>query len=675
MTTYYIDPDNGNDANAGTAWGAGNAWKTIKRGATAARIAAGDVIRIAKSPDPASIGNATWTNLSKTVTLASALTANIDLCNSSWAASADVTASTPTTYRKEGSNNVQLVLAAGFSTGKIGYRAIGSTLDLSGYTKVSLRYRQSVALAAGVIKLCLCSDASGDTIVDEFVIPAIETAQINAFIPMTIAKGSALGSSIQSVALYAISDPGTPTLQIDNIIACNDFSHTSLISKNSAATGGSEGWYPIQSINDTTVLIDNGPATIATAGRGYYGTTETVTTYRRECFRTVTTTDCAVQDSGMSGSLIEFQGGYNTSSGDQDGETFFDTGSGLGAGIDLTSKNYVLLNRLNMVRALNGIKLSVSTYCQVTAHTLSGNGDDGVSILNSVGNTVTISNCINNIGSGCDMATTAVYGHTITIGKACNNIQQGLSMASAMKNIIAITDACNNAASNLYLGAISYDDLISITNSKNSGAYALEFISLSKNNFIVGMTTSNNTSGAINHASLGNNFLRNCTLGESTKVAGQVAWGNSQLACQNQDGTSNSIIYTDYGTMQMQASVRHTASDVAWQLSPTNANRSAYYPLELPIAQIVVNSGSEVTVTCWFRRSNTGITGRLFCRGLQLSGVDTDVIDTMTADADTWEQLSIAFTPTEAGVIEILAQAYGGTSYSVYIDDFDYSQA
>ena len=211
MTIYYIDPGNGNDANDGTSWAA--AWKTIKTGATAARIAPGDVIRIAKSPDPVGIGSATWTNLSKTVTLATALTANIDLCNAAWTASANVTASLPSTYRKEGTNNVQLLVASAFTTGKIGYRNLGTTLDLSGYTRVSLRYRQSVVLAANMIKLCLCSDASGDVIVDEFIIPAIESAQINAFIPLTLAKGAALGSAIQSVALYALSDPGTPTIQ------------------------------------------------------------------------------------------------------------------------------------------------------------------------------------------------------------------------------------------------------------------------------------------------------------------------------------------------------------------------------------------------------------------------------------------------------------------------------
>lgn len=45
MTTYYIDGVNGNDANAGTAEGAGNAWATFGK-ACAAPVAAGDIVYI-----------------------------------------------------------------------------------------------------------------------------------------------------------------------------------------------------------------------------------------------------------------------------------------------------------------------------------------------------------------------------------------------------------------------------------------------------------------------------------------------------------------------------------------------------------------------------------------------------------------------------------------------------
>ena len=70
-----------------------------------------------------------------------------------------------------------------------------------------------------------------------------------------------------------------------------------------------------------------------------------------------------------------------------------------------------------------------------------------------------------------------------------------------------------------------------------------------------------------------------------------------------------------------------------------------------------------------------GITGSLVCRGGQIAGVSSDVTASMTVGADTWEQVQIQFTPSAAGVVEIEAWAYGGTTYSVYVDDLSVSQA
>jgi len=46
----------------------------------------------------------------------------------------------------------------------------------------------------------------------------------------------------------------------------------------------------------------------------------------------------------------------------------------------------------------------------------------------------------------------------------------------------------------------------------------------------------------------------------------------------------------------------------------------------------------------------------------------------MTAAADTWEQISLTFTPTEIGVVEIISECYGGSSYTGYVDDLSITQ-
>ena len=183
--------------------------------------------------------------------------------------------------------------------------------------------------------MCLCSDTAGDTIVDIFFIPAIPST--NRYLPLTLTKdgGGNLGSSIQSIAIYADTDPGTPTIYLDDIITCttDGLNLQSLISKNSLAQGGTEGWYGLQSINGTTLLLDNDTNTLASAGRGYSGDTETVATYKRETIKTdisasATSGVQTIQDNG-----VTYLGGWDISTTTQDGETFFDGLNCYGYGI------------------------------------------------------------------------------------------------------------------------------------------------------------------------------------------------------------------------------------------------------------------------------------------------------------------------------------------------------
>ena len=51
----------------------------------------------------------------------------------------------------------------------------------------------------------------------------------------------------------------------------------------------------------------------------------------------------------------------------------------------------------------------------------------------------------------------------------------------------------------------------------------------------------------------------------------------------------------------------------------------------------------------------------------------TDVTSSITVGADTWEQVSVNFTPTRDGIAKIEAHAYGGTTHSVYVDDLSVS--
>jgi len=646
------------------------AWKTITSGATAARIAPGDIIRIAKSPIPTSIGNATWTNLSKTVTLASAQTLTVDNCETKWNenGSGDCTCSAVAvaTDAKQGSYCMKFLMDAAVQTGimQAFYKISDSGIDFSAYQKLSFWIKNEEAIADGESwYICLCSDVAGATVVDTFKVPAIpSTAQ---WLPLTLTKegGGNLGAAIKSVAVWTGTTAPTASkyIYLDNIIACttSGLNLQSLISKTTTEQGGTEGWYGIQSIDGVTILLDNNTATKANSGRGYYtsGTSpETVPTYKRETTKTAlaataSTSVQATQEEGNYGLNTEYQGGYNTATNEQTGETFFDGLNGFGNGI-YNSLNYQTINRINTIRYNNGLYI------------------------------ISFQNYINNLFSF-----------------NCNSGIYVSSNSSTYENIIC----CNNIY-NIILGAIeSTNNLFNTVISRNSTNHSVFFYSLFSYNIINNLTVNNNITGINFGADINspkNNLIKNlisdanvtaitlsnrgtnndvikASFTEASPVYINLGVINNRLSINSYNG-GGVYCALNYGLIVSQSTTRHTASGVAWQMSPTNVVRNAGYPLELSIAKIAVAASSEVTVKAWCKLSHASDIGaKLICKGGQISGVATDVTDTKTADTD-WEELSISFTPTEAGVVEIVAQAYwlaNAASQSVYFDDLTVTQA
>jgi len=661
MATFYLDYELGSDAGTGADWA--NAWKTITLGATAARIAPGDIIRIAKSPAPTSLGvTGIWTNLSRTVTLASALTAVIEDCEDAWVASANVTATISTT-NKLGTNSCSLAIAAGFTTGIVAYEALASSTDFSAYQQVSFWIRSSVAIAAGVLTLDLCSDTAGATPVNTIAIPAIPG--INRWQVVTVDTAGALGNAIQSVSINAISDPGIPTILIDNIIACkakasaNSLTLSSLISKNSAEQGGTEGWFGIQSISGTTVILDGDTNTEAGVGRGYSGTTETVTTYKRETIKTAVASASStvaqdVVDSGTVGNNIQFQGGWNVATTVQEGETFFDGQNGFGYGLQLSTQSFITLNYLNFCRYDRGLVFANS----------------------SNNNTITTLSNANNNSTGIYFGT--AYNNILTtISNINNNSASGMQIVTGGNNtIITLTNANSNSANyGIYFDRSNNNTIVTLTNANNN-VYGVGF-SIGSNNRIKTLSTSGNGIAGIQTITGSVNYLFNALIAEATEVTTGTTFSNDRVFSNKHDQTAdNHWIFTDGGTINSQTTIRHTASGVAWRLSPTSTNRSSTYPLDVSIAKIAVAANALVTVKCWFYKSSAaGITAKLVCRGGQIAGVASNVEATAADVLNTWEELTITFTPTEAGVVEIEAWAYGGTAESVYVDDMTITQA
>jgi hypothetical protein len=251
MTVYYLDFENGNDANTGLSFA--QRWKTLTAGATAARIAPGDEIRIMASPLQSSIGSATWTDNSDTVVLAAPVTQDIDDGSVLWTAAANVSTSISTTNYREGTQAANISVTATFTTGRCAHRATG-LLDLSAYQQISFWVRLSASLAS-MFELRLCTDTAGATAVHTIPIPALAGSN---WYRVTWNNNAPLNAAIQSVALYAVADPSTVAVVLDNIIACKAAASADSLTLDSliAPTSDNDGpWYSIQSIRGTTVKL------------------------------------------------------------------------------------------------------------------------------------------------------------------------------------------------------------------------------------------------------------------------------------------------------------------------------------------------------------------------------------------------------------------------------------
>ena len=772
MTTFYLDYEGGNDANAGTSFA--TRWKTITSGALGTRIAPGDTIRVMASPDPTSIGDATWTgggrpasiNIASStnaapillvtqsihglvpgdyvsvvghtintnangiwkvgatpslntlqllqidgsnttgngtggpngtvtkvtnciVKTATPLVQNIALCGGlgqkqAWTgATANITSGINTTFYREGYGCASIEIGSLFTTGKAAYYTLPATLDLSAYQQVSfwVRLNTGSLLPAGSAYIALCTDTLGATVVHQCPIPA--QGATNVWLPVTVNLGTNLNAAIRSVALYVATDGGTQGFLIDNIVACkasasaDSVSLTSLVSKSDGT--GDEAWYAIQSINYDAIMLANNntqPPTNSTV-KGYNGTSETVTTYKRQTIKTdvvgTTVPVQSVQDAGTAGNPITFSGGWNrTDMSTRTGQTWFDGQNGAGYGLYISGRTYITCDRLNFCRYNLGLNVDgvsdglsvVSTY--ITAST--------------TGVTVGSSFCyfgdvwVNNNSTGISITGTGNY---VTNLKTCENESAGgaslTGFATTISSLIGgnTGGSSTNAVVSMGLAEATIGSA-TITRSPLCPAFRL---STSGASLTVNGGSSSGSLNTVTIVSGGVARFNNFTMGEATEVAALTLSRAYVYSNRHDDTDYNSWQWQGSGTINQQTSVVDSPATSSWKMNPTTASATATTPLWLKLGTVVCGAGSLVTVTARMRRSNTGLTMRIICPGGQISGVSSDVISDMTAAADTWETLTITFTPTKAGGVDIYAHAFGGTTFSGYVCNLTASQA
>ena len=768
MATFYLDQDGGNDANNGTTFAL--RWKTISSGATAARIAPGDTIRIMASPDPTSIGSATWTgggrpgsvNISSStnatpivitttvshnlvtgdyvvvtghttntnangvwlvgatpasnrftilqidgtnttgngvgaggnatnadnlvVKTASPLVQNIALCGGAgqkpaWTASANVTTTQNTAGWKEGNLSTAINVAVAFTTGKAAYYTLPATLDLSAYQQVTFWVFLSVGTvgAAGQTYLALCTDTTGDTVVHQCDIPPLGAT--NVWVPVTVNLGTNLNAAIRSVAFYVVTDLGAQTFRLDNIVACKAASSAdsvtlnSLISKSDGT--GDEGWYAIQSINYDVIMLANANSenSQSTNIRGYNGTTETVTSYKRETTKTtplssVPSLAANLNDSGTSGNLITYSGGWNrTDMSTQTGQTWYDGSNGVGVGLRCLGIVFSQIDRLNFCRYTTGVLFN-STTSDITLGSIyvTAISDIGINVASQVVRLNVSSLWVNNNSNGMNL--NGISSTITDVKLVANNSAGGINFDGGRYHTVGSLIGGNNGTGTSN-GDILFNQCFNctvgtatLTNGPGNGI-------VSGGNAFSNSVNGGSTSGHAQGVLVNSNselYLNNFTINEATEVNTGSFVPGFVYANRLDDTDNNSWVFqVGIGTVNQQTSVVDSPATTSWRMRPTTTTATANSPLLLKLGTVVCAASSAVTVTARMQRDNTGLTMRLICPGGQISGVSNNVSSDMTAAANTWETVTITFTPTKAGAVDIYAHAFGGTTFSGYV--------
>lgn len=669
MTIRYLDIEDGNDSNGGLSFATRK--KTISSVTTGA--AAGDVIRVMASPGPNDIGSCTWADNSRNITIPAGLVKLIDDCATAWTVSTNVTAVAPTANRKSSTASAGVNVLTAFTTGKAAYRTLAAPLDLSAFSFVAAWVDPTFAFPIGSVVLQLCSDTTGD--VPVVTIP-LDDGQVTSTgniwaIAYKDNGGSPLPSNVNSIAIFVNTDISTSSncqLNFNNIVASkgkNDPQHLSIISLIGKKTTAEPEWYPLQSLSDTQAVIGahRQAQENTSTPRPYRGVSETVDTYaiRPTILACTVAQRTMATVSGVSGNPIIMSGGWSrTDMSAQSGQTWISgTGRYTNAITQSAAGSFWEFDNLGFV-CIGGPPISAIPGIFCTYNILGVLGCDTPFADPS--------------GLTADSLTTVninqVWGHSSAF------TWPGTSCTPLKASITRIHGQAGSTGSAAYGNTLDYNDRVDLRVGmidNNSGVGFQPPVSTARGK-LQGTTFKNNVTADVNVGSSSSGAtLHRCTFLSTTKysLAGR---GDTQLifSCEGGDPTINSTVRRHF-VFATDTVTRHSVG-MSWKLTLTAnvLDESVTLPVDVTLAEIAVKANLPVTITVWMQRDSTSLTAGLRVADNWLDGV-ADTRAAMTVGTGTWEQVTLTFTPTEAGVIPIFGFAYGALN-SAWFDDMAVSQ-
>lgn len=615
-STYSADRSNVSITPfGGMSWT--DAWKTPEFGATATRIAAGDTIITAKTDDKTNTGqNATFTN-NGDIVLTTAVTQKIeDAVGNTWTVSANVTGAA-NAGRKYGATSQSLSIAAGFTTGKVAYKTINE-LDLSSYEQISFWIWTNIVIsAASSFSIALCSDTSGDVIVNTLNIPAMRLD--NNWYPITINNGSALGSSIKSIAIYQNTDVGAVTLLLNHFIACKARTSTDALELGCAVGKNNGEWWSVGSIDGTTIKIDGG--VYSNPSTTYYGTTETVTLWKVTGIDNPQTATSYTwkESAGTSPLTYNCHAGWNTTTNVRDGNTVIKGNS---------TKNAVA------VFSVSGNGWVFAYWGFISVGSAFNISENDVFRLNYIKN--------------CWASNGQFSGNIVVVNCICT---------------------CTGIGSGSGWGIRGSSELTQIINSRSVK---------SQHGIVAGRVINSKALGCVGgngFGSYGNMVLINSETDASTEYFYNAYNKYAKITSLNHDNTlDNNWIFEFGATANMQTATKG-GSGKEWKTIISSLERNLRKPFEFTLAKVAVKASKLVTVTCYCAKDHaTNIAAALVAKA-QTGVLNVETSVTKASDTNR-ELLTLTFTPSAAGVVEIIGRTWyvAGNSNS-YFDTISITQA
>lgn len=558
----------------------------------------------------------------------------------------------------------------------------------------------------------------------------------SAYIPIKILKqgGGSLGVSIRSIGLYVdgnLKDSSSVRLQMSNLIACNSFSHQSLfhvgvprtfwapdesrslndeISPSQASdsflwfkcttpgTSGStepswtvvqgetttdgtaiwtcqgpdECWFPVQSIDGTTLIVDNIVSTLSTSTVIKWGSwSRSNGTYALWARETIKLTPVAAATTNLwaitsfanvaandkaAPILGRMVGGIDFTNGQQNGMTCVDAQNGLG--------------RISVGTAA-AARFTFENLMLVRANLFSNVGDSWCSVIKRI---YTVA-CIATI-----TCTTSQIRNVSVIGIACIAGNYACSAPNCSDDyVLSGVVSCQNATGAMYGYGNYRQGLLSGWYSFDS-AGLLSFNSWPQRGKAImsNMFTKRNVYDY--YVSYSGFNMDNCLLDSSQEIyipTQTAVLSNTPVYSSRHDRIANSHRVWDKNfTGSYQTSLTHGSATGAWRGTCTSALRSINWPMQWITDQFFIFCRANVSVTAgvWFYRDHANANGKIVVRKYAIDGISTQVESASMTLTSQWERLTITFTPTADGLCPFEIWQWDGITTDKNLYFCDYSQ-